>query len=186
VSPDTMKIVLVVLTVITIIAVVVAVVRGAREGDAWYVKYHGGLTSARRDAIIEHGARMPAVVLAVDRVTDTDESKNDLQLTNYVEGPSVDQHCLVMIVEIRPPEKPAYRVEVHDVFDRDLEPYSSVGTDLFVFVDPRDPKVVVVDHAELWARQKVGVEQQRVANADAEAAQERDAAKKRERLLGGG
>jgi len=127
--------------------------------------------AARFRAIKARWTRVPAVVLSEDegsRNRDTDERAVDV------------------IAELRPAGGAPYRVEIKEAIDDDVTELLTPNAQFFAFVDPADPKHVVIDVEDLRQREAQKEKDRRIRDAEDAAAQERKRAEERERLLRGG
>jgi hypothetical protein len=104
-------------------------VKAARGQD---LRLHRGVSAARRDAVRKAGARAQATVVDV-------QFETLLGANDYV-------------LEVPSPDGPARRVEVAEVMDLEMSECAFNGMTIAVFVDPKDPRVVVIDLDDL--RQK--------------------------------
>jgi hypothetical protein len=107
--------------------ILVAVAVGLLIRDTWR---HRGVSVLRRRALRRKGMRVPATVIDVNYETPIMGSNN-------------------MILEICPPDRPPYRLEVAEDLEVEWTEFVMRGHSLFVFVDPANPKAVAVDKADL-------------------------------------
>jgi hypothetical protein len=99
-------------------------------------KLHRGIGFMRRRAIRQAGRRVQATIIDVQYKTIL--GAND------------------MVLELEPPSGARYRVECAEVISLAENHFTLTGHKIMVFVDPIDPKTVVVDLVELRNRVRQG------------------------------
>jgi hypothetical protein len=124
----------VVFSFVVVAAAVIGAVVTAQRSDA---RLHRGVTASTRRAVRANGLRAQAKIIDVQ--FETLLGAND------------------MVVEVNVHGRPPYRAEVAEVLGLDLTDFAFSGMTIAVFVDRNDPRVVVVDIADLErkARQKI-------------------------------
>ena len=135
-----LPIVVLVLVAALIVGLIVTIVILGQKNDT---RLHRGVSASRRRAVRATGLRAQATVIDVQY--ETLLGAND------------------MVVQVALQGRPPYRAEVAEIIGLDLNHFALNGMTIAVFVDRNDPRVVVVDLADLErkARQKVTAEKER-------------------------
>ena len=118
--------------------------------------------------------REPAKILVLDRI----EQPGEEVFPKTYE--------VAIVLELKGPNHGAHRIELKTSMDRHLFDYVRPGEgEVFVFVDPTHPGQFVLDEAALWARKERHDKARHLKHLEEEAAAEREAEEKRQRVLRG-